>query len=139
MKQAIAILDATGENGKVIAKALAGGNRLLLFGHDSERLDRLAEEVKEFVPQADLDCPGCAFEASWEADVIIMDATDEKELADKIREVATQKLVIELTTDPGKNDLQTLLPNSKIRQVVTGNEKHMLEDIQNILNPVSKK
>ena len=78
MKQAIAILDATGENGNVIAKALAGDNRLLLFGHDTERLDRLSEEVKKLVPHADLDCPGCAFEASWEADVIIMDSINEK-------------------------------------------------------------
>ena len=133
MKQAIAILDATGENGKVIAKALAKDHRLLLFGHDLEQLNILASEVKQTAPGADLDCLGCACEASWEADVIIMDKGKEQELADKIRQVATQKLVIELGEQPGDNNLQQLLPNSKIRHVKSGDQKQMLENIRSIL------
>jgi short-subunit dehydrogenase len=133
MKQAIAILDATGENGKVIAKALAKDHRLLLFGHDRERLDGVAAEVRDVTPGADLDCLGCACEASWEADVIIIDSLNEQELVDKIKQVATQKLVIELAEQPGENNLQHLLPNSKIRQVKTSNEKQMLENIRSIL------
>ena len=133
MKQAIAILDATSENGKVIAKALAKDHRLLLFGHDREQLDNLATEVKLSAPDADLDCLGCACEASWEADVIIMDTADEQEMADKIRQVSIQKLVIELSEQPNENNLQQLLPNSKIRQVKTSDQKQMLERIRNIL------
>jgi hypothetical protein len=133
MKQAIAILDATGENGKVIAKALAKDHRLLLVGHDRQLLERLAEEVKINAPEADLDCLGCACEASWEADVIIMDTLDEEEVAAKIRQVATQKLVIELREQTGENILHQLLPNSKIRQVKTNNEAQMLENIRRIL------
>ena len=134
MKQAIAILDATGENGRQVAKALAADHRLLLFGHDTEKLDQLKKEIKKIHPNADFDCPGCAFEASWEADVIIMDTTDEKATADKIREVATQKLVIELTGGANEFNLQHLLPNSMIRQVDDKDEKRMLDTIRTILN-----
>jgi hypothetical protein len=133
MKQAIAILDATGENGKAVAKALAKEHRLLLFGHDPEQLADLAREVRHIAPEADLDCLGCACEASWEADVIIIDRVDEQELVDKIKEVSTQKLVIELGEQHNGSNLQHLLPNSKIRQVRTGNGEQMLENIRSIL------
>ena len=134
MKQAIAILDATGEKGKIIAKALAGEYRLLLFGHENERLQQLSKEIKNIFPNADFDCPGCAFEASWEADAIIMNTIDKKETADKIRQVATQKLVIELTSGYAKDNLQQLLPHSKIRQVSVGEDREMLKNIRTLLD-----
>ena len=134
MKQAIAILDATGDNGSVVAKFLAKDYRLLLFGHDRHQLNKLATQVRKIVPQADLDCLGCAFEASWEADVIILDTIDEKAMAEKIRQVATQKLVIELTTGANTIDLKALLPDSKVRLVASTNETQMLQNIRTILS-----
>ena len=72
----------------------------------------------------------CAREASWEADIIIL-ATPygtEKEVAEKIREVATGKVVISISNPPNSSyndlvsspdtsaaeELQKLLPNSKV-------------------------
>ena len=123
MKQTIAILDTTTEDGKMIAMELAADYRLLLFGHESRQLEQFEKELRRLHPNADLDFPGCVFEASWEADVIIMNSVDEKQVAENIREVATQKLVIELTGTLNKTGLQQLLPNSKIRQVENGNTK----------------
>ena len=134
MKQAIAILDATGEDGMLIARALAPDYRLLLFGHESTHLEQIADEIKRLHPYAELDFPGCAFEASWEADAIIMNTVDAKAMAEKIREVATQKLVIELTDTINESGLQPLLPNSKIRQVDNEDAARMLENIRKILD-----
>jgi NADPH-dependent F420 reductase len=130
-KKTIAIIGATGSMGSAIAKSLAKGNyRLLLFSTDTDKLNALVEEIKKTNFYADIDCIGCPFDASWEADIIIpaipFDA--EKEIAEKIRQVATGKIVISianplnqsfdgLITAAGTSaaeELQKLLPYSKI-------------------------
>ena len=130
-KKTIAIIGATGSMGSAIAKSLAKGNyRLLLFSTDTDKLNALVEEIKKTNLYADIDCIGCPFDASWEADIIIpaipFDA--EKEIAEKIRQVATGKIVISianplnqsfdgLITAAGTSaaeELQKLLPYSKI-------------------------
>ena len=128
-KKTIAIIGATDMMGTAIAKSLSKGNyRLLLFGHDHDKLQTLCDEIKYSVPTADVDCLGCVVDASWEADIIFstLPAGAEKEIAAKIREVATQKIVIVLTSPLESNkeqksigtssaeELQKLLPHSKI-------------------------
>ena len=117
--------------GSAIAKALAKGPyRLLLFAHDQQKLESLKEEITKASPAADLDCVGCPADASWEADVIIpaIPYEAEKDVAEKIRTVATQKIVVSianplnesysgLTTAAGTSaaeELQKLLPASKV-------------------------
>lgn len=130
-KQTIAIIGATGNMGSAISKSLAKGNyRLLLKGSKTEALEKLANEIRSKNPEADIEAMACPAEASWEADIILL-ATPyeaEKEVAEKIREVANQKIVIsisnplnqtydELVTAPDTSageELQKLLPNSKI-------------------------
>ena len=130
-KQAIAIIGAGGNMGTAIAKSIAGGNyRLLLFDRDPGQLGSLTEEIYQAQPGADLEPMDCAHDCSWEADIIVLAVPHgaEKEVADKIRDVATQKIVIsianpvdedftKLTTDPDSSaaeELQQWLPHSKV-------------------------
>lgn len=131
MKQTIAIIGATGNMGSAIAQSLAKGNyRLLLFGEDAEKLTKLEKTIKSDNPAAEAEPVNCSYNASWEADIIIAAVPfgAEKEVAERIREVANQKIVIsianplndtfdDMVTEPSTSaaeELQKLLPNSKV-------------------------
>jgi 8-hydroxy-5-deazaflavin:NADPH oxidoreductase len=130
-KQTIAVIGATGNMGTAISKSLAKGNyRLLLRANDQEKLQLILNEIKTTTPSADIEAMACPVDASWEADIIIAAVPygAEKEVADKIREVANQKIVISianplnetydgLVTAPDTSaaeELQKLLPHSKV-------------------------
>lgn len=130
-KQTIAIIGATGNMGSAVSRSLAKGNyRLLLKANKEEELDKLVKEIKSNNFSADVEVIPCPTEASWEADIIILAVPfeAEKEIAEKIKEVANQKIVISianplnqtyngLITAPGTSaaeELQKLLPNSKV-------------------------
>ncbi|MBD0289324.1 MAG: SDR family NAD(P)-dependent oxidoreductase, partial [Flavisolibacter sp.] len=131
MKQTIAVIGASGNMGSAISKSLAKGPyRLLLCAGNEDKLQALAQEIKGNNPAADVDTLDCTVNASWEADIIILAVPyqAEKEVAEKIREVANQKIVISianplnetydgLVTAPDTSaaeELQKLLPNSKV-------------------------
>lgn len=105
-KQTIAIIGAGGIRGSAIAGCMAGGNyRLLLFDSNPEQLDSLKEKILRFQLNADLELMNCPHESSWEADLIILAVPHEAEkaLADKIREVATQKIVVSIANPVDEN------------------------------------
>jgi 8-hydroxy-5-deazaflavin:NADPH oxidoreductase len=129
--QTIAIIGASGNMGSAIAKSLSKGNyRLLLCANDLDKVQAVADEIKSSNPAADVEAIDCTREASWEADIIIaaVPHAAEKEVAERIREVANQKIVISianplndtydgLVTAPDTSaaeELQKLLPNSKV-------------------------
>jgi predicted dinucleotide-binding enzyme len=126
----IAIIGATGSMGSAIAKALSANSnyRLLLMSGDQNKL--VAQKLQLEKSGAEVYALSCAREASWEADIIIV-ATPyeaEKEVAEKIREVAIGKIVISISNPLNKaycelvlspdtsaaEELQKLLPNSKV-------------------------
>ena len=130
-KQTIAIIGATGNMGSAIAKSLAKGNyRLLLKGSKQAELDKLVQAIQTATPSADVEGIACPKEASWEADIIIpavpFDA--QEEVAERIREVANQKIVISIANPlndtytglktsgetSAAEELQKLLPYSKV-------------------------
>ena len=130
-KQTIAVIGATGNMGSAISKSLAKGNyRLLLKANSDEELNKLVKEIKGKNSTPDVEAMLCPTEASWEADIIILAVPfeSEKEIAEKIKEVANQKIVISianplnqtydgLVTAPDTSaaeELQKLLPNSKV-------------------------
>ncbi len=130
-KQTIAIIGATGNMGSAISKSLAKGNyRLLLKGTKQEDLDELIKDIQSKQKSADVEGAVCPEDASWEADIIVLAVPfeAEKEIADKIREVANQKIVISianplnltydgLVTSPDTSaaeQLQKQLPHSKV-------------------------
>jgi 8-hydroxy-5-deazaflavin:NADPH oxidoreductase len=131
VKQTIAIIGATGHMGSALAKSLAKGPyRVLLFARDAEKLNTLAEDIKNTDPSADVEAIGCPVDASWEADIIIpaVPFGAEKEVVEKIRPVATGKVVVSIAnplneaytgmvTAPGSSaaeELQKLLPHAKV-------------------------
>jgi 8-hydroxy-5-deazaflavin:NADPH oxidoreductase len=130
-KQTIAVIGALGNMGSAISKSLSKGNyRLLLGATDQEKLETLVNEIRSSNASAEVEGINCPADASWEADIIIaaVPFNAEKEVAEKIREVANQKIVISianplnetydgLVTDPHSSaaeELQKLLPNSKV-------------------------
>ena len=130
-KQTIAIIGATGNMGSAISKSVAKGPyRLILKATKQEELDALVSEIKSQSPDTDVEAAVCPTEASWEADIIILAVpfNAEKGLAEKIKEVANQKIVISIANplnetynglvtaqdSSAAEELQKLLPNSKI-------------------------
>jgi NADPH-dependent F420 reductase len=126
----IAIIGASGNMGSAIAKSLASSPyRLLLFGKEEGKLKSLVKEIKATNNKADAEIIGCAADASWEADIIIaaVPFSAEKEIADKIKQVATGKIVISIS-----NPL-----NETYTGLVTGNDTSAAEELQKLL-PHSK-
>lgn len=130
-KQTIAVIGATGNMGSNIAKNLSkGNNRILLFGNEKEKVAAVINEIKSSNAAADVEALACPTDASWEADIIILAVPyeAEQEIAEKIKEVANQKIVVSianplnesydgLVTAPDTSaaeELQKLLPNSKV-------------------------
>ncbi|MFA5245241.1 MAG: NAD(P)-binding domain-containing protein [Pedobacter sp.] len=130
-KQSIAVIGATGSMGTAISKSLSKGNyRILLCSKDPDKAKILEQQILSDNPSADIEAVSCFNQASWEADIIISAVPfhAEKELAEEIKEVANQKIVISianplnesyngLVTAPDTSaaeELQKLLPNSKI-------------------------
>jgi predicted dinucleotide-binding enzyme len=126
-KQTIAVIGASGKIGAAICKKLAtGNNRLLLFANEKEKVKTLANEITTGTESAEVEVLECPTDASWEADVIVLavPSESEKEISEKIREVANRKLVI--TINKPAEALQQLLPHSKLVQAST-------ETIQSII------
>jgi NADPH-dependent F420 reductase len=130
-KETIAIIGATGSMGSSIASNLSKDNyRLMLMGRDDEKLRVLKESLLRGNAKGIIDTDHCAREVSWEADIIILAVpyAEEKEVAGKIREVATGKVVISISNPlnashsdlitsadtSAAEELQKLLPDSKV-------------------------
>jgi len=130
-KKTIAIIGASGEMGSAIAKSLTKSDyRLLLMSRDQNRLSKLLAYINKKNPIAEVVGIDCEKEASWEADIILLAVPygAEKEIAEKIREVSIQKVVIDISNPLNETykqliipadtsaaeRLQTALPNSKV-------------------------
>lgn len=130
-KKTIAIVGASGDMGTAIAKSLVNSNyRLLLVSRDKTKLAKLFAYIKRKSPTADVAITDCEKEACWEADIILIAVPYrlESQVAEKIREVSTQKIVIsvsnplnetydQLVTDSNMSsaeELQKVLPHSKV-------------------------
>jgi NADPH-dependent F420 reductase len=126
LKKTIAVIGATGNMGVALSKSLAKGNyRLLLMANHAERLNLLYKEIKTANTNADVEVIQCAMNASWEADFIILAVPyqAEKEIADKIREVSTGKIVISLSNPV----------NSSFSELVTSSGSSAAEELQQLL------
>jgi NADPH-dependent F420 reductase len=130
-KQTVAIIGASGNMGAAIAKSLCKGNyRLLLYTQTPDKIQYLINEIYAAHPLAEVESISCSMQASWEADIIIsaVPYSAEKNIAEKIKEVANQKIVVSianplnntfdaLLTTPDSSaaeELQQLLPNAKV-------------------------
>jgi predicted dinucleotide-binding enzyme len=121
-KNTIAIIGATGDTGRWIAKAvLVNPCRLLLMDDTINELEILQQELKELKKDVETDILHCSKDASWEADVIIIAVAAEELaiVAEKIRDVAVCKTIICITASENdkSEELQVLLPHSKVASV----------------------
>ena len=143
-KQTVAVIGADRSMAAALTKQLAKGNyKLLLYYNEPESLNGLLHEILQQHPAADVEAIACSVNACWEADFIILDlpAGAAAEVADKIRTVANQKIVISLDRSFYDSDrtahvsdrtevngqqaggaelLQELLPHSKLVKVFSG-------------------
>lgn len=129
-KQAVVVIGASGEMGSAIARSISKGNyRILLHSLDQSEIQLLIHDIKSNNPLADVEAVDNSFEASWEADIIIaaVPYKAEKQVAENIRRVANQKIVISISNPLNETfdglatqntsaaeELQTLLPNAKV-------------------------
>ena len=117
-----------------IAMGLAKKNyRLILIADEKRKINKLIRDIKAAYPGASVECQTCAVDASWEADIIItaVPADYETHIADKIRSVSVQKIIMVLSACADSLsegnllersisvDLQQLMPHSKIVKVFT--------------------
>lgn len=130
-RQTIAIIGASGSMGSAISKSLAKGNyRLILCSSSTDKIRALTKEIKKQYPAADIINLNCSYDASWEADIIILAVpySAESAIASKIKDVANQKIVVSISNpvnadfnelampadSSAAEELQKLLPHSKI-------------------------
>lgn len=130
-KQTIAVIGASGNMGSAISKSLSKGNyRILLYANEQNKVHALTATIKSDYESSDIEVMECNVQAAWEADIIVLAVPfeAEKEVAEKIKEMANQKIVISianplnhthdgLVTAPDTSaaeELQKLLPNSKV-------------------------
>ncbi|HEY9364826.1 MAG TPA: NADP oxidoreductase [Chitinophagaceae bacterium] len=154
VKKTIAIIDAMEKRGAEIANKLSPGDyRLLLFSNYKTRLTQLLRQLKKNSLNTDADIMDCAKDGCWEADIIILDIIPdtEKDVADKIKEVATQKIVLSISNNEKGNlfpfktaqQLQSLLPFSKVvaaynnpqsgETFIAGDDDESVETVSTIL------
>ena len=148
VKKTITIVGATEKSGKIIAEKFSSTHhRLLLVSNDLKELNNLFENISQKKPVAEIDMIDCVKEGCWEADIIILavPVCEEKEVAQKMKEVSTQKIVVTVCdgNDPDK-DLTKILPYSKLVKVsgvlgsneifINGEDETVNEEIRSIFN-----
>lgn len=121
VKRSIAIVGATEEAGIEIASDFACEHyRLLLVSNDLVRLSQLQKNIFRKHPKAEIDVIECMKDGCWEADIIILavPSYEEKIAAGMMKEVATQKIVVRLSSQENEDvAFQQILPNSKLVRV----------------------
>jgi hypothetical protein len=146
-KTTIAIVEATETAGIEVAKRLALHDyRLLLISGDEIELTKLAARIIQ-IPTAEVETINCLKEGCWEADIIVIAASKipVENIATKIRDVATQKIIVEIVTGSQMSvneTLHLLLPYSKIvtalvdtadnRIIITGANYDAVQHIKEI-------
>lgn len=148
VKKTIAIVGATEKTGKIIAKKFSSlPYRLLLVSNDLNELQKLSQSILERKPVAEIDTIGCVKDGCWEADIIILSVPhcEEQDAAEKMKEVATQKIVAEVSDENySVKDLQKILPYSNVVKVfgdfdseeiyISGEDEAINEEIISIFN-----
>ncbi len=131
VQKTIAIIGATGSMGSAISIALAknNNNELLLMARDQQKVFKLAEFLKNEYSSTNTLTVQCSKDACWEADIIVLaiPAAVESDLANSIKEVVTQKIVISVSPETSLSQLQQVIPYSKIVKAFYANTPNELK------------
>jgi predicted dinucleotide-binding enzyme len=145
VKKTIAIVGATEKHGKeLIAKFASAPYRLLLISNEANELEHFGTDITAKYPGSDIETLDCIKDGCWEADIIILAVPPEKivEITTKFKEVATQKIVIEMWgNETNSEELKKILPYSKLVSIsgfcspkitISGEDKTVNEEIKKI-------
>jgi len=121
VKKSIAIVGATEKIGEEIAMQFMNSNcSLLLISNNTDKLDDLAKTINDKKPKAEINFIQCVKDGCWEADIIILTVphAEEKSVAEMMKEVATQKIVVVVSNEENAgDDLTNILPYSKLVKI----------------------
>lgn len=105
----------------VIKVFLKQNFQLLFVSEDEPKNKRLIKQLEHLEPAADIEFISCEREGCWVADIIaiIQQENVSTPLVEKIKEVATQKIVLVISDDKNQTgvDLNKALPHSKIVEI----------------------
>lgn len=123
MKPTIALLGIGNAEKELAIQLASGPYRLLLFDRKTAKAQALLNRILRATPSADIEVIDCQVNASWEADIIVVAESDQSvgELADRIRDVSTGKIVIrysDFVNHAIRDDWQKVLPNAKVVNVI---------------------
>ena len=127
----IAILGEAGDLPSALAQAVMQQDiRLLFISRNPENSSALSE-LSDVAASAEVEFHTCEKECCWEADIIVFTNLAEVEpvLVQRIKQVATQKIVVLITregqetSEINRIDLQKLLPFSKLVELRQRGEK----------------
>ncbi|MEO8821464.1 MAG: NAD(P)-binding domain-containing protein [Ginsengibacter sp.] len=148
LKKTLAIVGATEKNGRILVNQFACmPYRLLLVSNKLGELQQLSNDISKKYQEADLESLECVKDGCWEADIIVLavPVEDIQKVAEVIKEVATQKIVVEISDqEQDINELKKILPNSKLVRilgnlqskeiVIKGDNEIVNEEIMKIFN-----
>ena len=122
MKKTTAIIGDKGDIISALAEVLLNQDLRLLFvcENEAKKLE-IKRQLKDLNVTGEVEFLSCERDGCWEADMIVLTNPDTSStsLVEKIKEVATQKIVM-VVSDAGikeKPDLQELLPCSKVVEI----------------------
>lgn len=115
----IAIVASSEEKIKAIIANITCGNYRLLLVSKQENFNTLMKEIENLHPDVEVETIECTKDGCWEADMIILDVPDlqQSEVAEMIKEVSTQKIVVRMSEEICGDELEKLLKNSKVVNV----------------------
>ena len=119
-KKTVAIIASTEQKTSAVVNKLSTKDyRLLLLEKEPNQLSGLSTEIRLQHPNLEFEVVTCLREGCWEADIIILDVScgEQKEVAELIKEVATQKPVVNFS-DHENTELENLMKYSKVITVV---------------------
>ncbi|HSN08947.1 MAG TPA: hypothetical protein VLS85_07905, partial [Hanamia sp.] len=119
--------------------------RFLLVSNNPNELYQFTKKITNEYPDAEIESLECVKDGCWEADIIIIavEAAEEKRVAELMKEVATQKIVVVISQNENDcKELDKVLPYSKIVKAfvnfetneifLTGKNETVNQEISNI-------
>ena len=124
MQKTMAILGDTRRFSHILMEFLVMLDlRLLFVSEDEAKNEKVKKQLELLKATAEIEFISCEREGCWEADIILLTRPENisSALVEKIKGVATQKIVLVVSKDikqPYKPELEKLLPYSKVLEIV---------------------
>ena len=152
VERTIAILGDTGEFPQALMESFAKQNlRLLFVSENEEKNVALLQQLENIKVLAEVEYLSCEREGCWEADIIAFSQPESLSpaLIAKIKEVATQKIVLVVTGENQSANFDALFPYSKVVEVlvnstgkeisISGKDKTANAEVQELINSMTYK